>query len=99
MKKQSNVLKKYFFILTLRIKQTVFFPFLCGLLIACDQQGEDVFIKQSPNDNRMYRYLELPNKMRVLIASDPSSDKSAAALTVYRGSYHNPETLPLLADF
>ena len=99
MKKLSIVLKKDFFGLTFRVLQTIFLPFLCGLLISCDQKGEDVSIKQSPNDNRMYRYLELPNKMRVLIASDPSSDKSAAALTVYRGSYHNPENRPGLAHF
>ncbi|MBV31943.1 MAG: hypothetical protein CMK36_00680 [Porticoccaceae bacterium] len=99
MNKQPIFRKKSFFGSTFRLFQTISLFFLCVILVSCNQQTEYIFIKQSPNDNRSYRYLELPNKMRILLASDVSSDKSAAALTVYRGSYHNPESRPGLAHF
>ncbi len=56
-------------------------------------------VRKSPNDTREYRYLELPNRMRVVLVSDPATDKSAAALSVYRGSIHEPENRPGLAHF
>ena len=56
-------------------------------------------IRKSPNDDRSYRYLELPNKLRVVLVSDPDTEKSAAALAVYRGSFHEPEDRPGLAHF
>ena len=46
--------------------------------------------RKSPNDTREYRYLTLPNQLRVLLVSDSATDKSAAALSVYRGSFHEP---------
>ena len=60
---------------------------------------EPISVRKSPNDNRDYRYLVLPNKMRVLLVSDPSTDKAAAALSIYRGSFHEPESRPGLAHF
>lgn len=42
-------------------------------------------IVKSPNDKREYRGLLLFNKMKVLVISDPSTDKSAAALNVNIG--------------
>ncbi len=56
-------------------------------------------VRKSPNDSRAYRYLTLPNKLRVLLVSDPQTEKSAAALSVYRGSFHEPENRPGLAHF
>ncbi len=56
-------------------------------------------VRKSPNDNRDYRYLELANKMRVLLVSDPSTDKAAAALSIYRGSFHEPDSRPGIAHF
>jgi hypothetical protein len=55
--------------------------------------------RKSPNDAREYRYLTLPNQLRVLLVSDSATDKSAAALSVYRGSFHEPDTRPGLAHF
>lgn len=40
---------------------------------------------KSPEDLREYRGLELVNKLKVLIVSDPTTDKSAAALDVNVG--------------
>ena len=61
--------------------------------------AERLSLRKSPNDAREYRYLVLANKMRVLLVSDPETDKAAAALSVYRGSFHEPENRPGLAHF
>ena len=55
--------------------------------------------RKSPNDQRDYRYLTLDNQLKVLLVSDPDTDKSAAALSVYRGSFHEPDSRPGLAHF
>lgn len=43
-------------------------------------------IIKSPNDKREYRGLLLTNKMKVLLISDPTTDKSAASLNVNIGN-------------
>ncbi|MCZ6641803.1 MAG: insulinase family protein [Gammaproteobacteria bacterium] len=58
-----------------------------------------VTITKSPNDDRSYRYLTLDNGLRVLLASDPATDKAAASLVAMRGSYHEPEAFAGLAHF
>ncbi|MFU8815472.1 MAG: insulinase family protein [Pseudomonadales bacterium] len=58
-----------------------------------------VEIKKSPNDDRQYRYLTLDNDLQVLLVSDPATDKAAASLVVFRGSYHDPDDYPGLAHF
>lgn len=42
-------------------------------------------IPKSPRDDRQYRGLQLKNEMKVLVISDPSTDKSAAAMDVHIG--------------
>lgn len=42
-------------------------------------------IEKSPNDKKDYRGLILSNEMKVLLISDPTTDKSAAALDVQVG--------------
>ncbi len=54
---------------------------------------------KSPNDKRDYSYFKLPNGMRVLLISDPQTDKAAAALAVGIGSVSNPPERPGLAHF
>ena len=44
----------------------------------------------SPNDNREYKTLKLSNEIEVVLVSDPSVDKSAAALSVGVGLLHDP---------
>lgn len=61
--------------------------------------ADGVTVRKSPNDTREYRYLELPNKLRAVLVSDPQTEKSAAALAVYRGSMHEPDNRPGLAHF
>ena len=56
------------------------------------------FIK-SENDNNSYRYLVLDNKLRVLLISDPETDKASASLDIHVGSGNDPELRPGLAHF
>ena len=58
-----------------------------------------VEVAKSPNDPRQYQYLVLPNHLRVLLVSDPETDKAAAALTVGVGSNSNPPDRQGLAHF
>lgn len=56
-------------------------------------------IGKSQQDNREYRGLHLENGLKVLLVSDPMTDKAAAALTVDVGHMNDPESIPGLAHF
>lgn len=56
-------------------------------------------IVKSVQDSREYRGLQLVNGMKVLLVSDPTTDKSAAAITVDVGHMNDPDELPGLAHF
>ncbi|KAI4475823.1 hypothetical protein M0802_015013 [Mischocyttarus mexicanus] len=56
-------------------------------------------INKSPNDKRSYRGLLLSNHMKVVLISDPTTDKSAAAMDVHIGYMSDPDDLPGLAHF
>jgi len=56
-------------------------------------------IVKSQEDKRCYRGLELENGMKVLLISDPSTDKAAAAMDVHIGYMSDPSNLPGLAHF
>ncbi len=60
--------------------------------------GGETVIK-SENDRREFRYLELPNRLRVLLISAPEADKAAAALDVNVGSRQDPRDREGLAHF
>ncbi len=53
----------------------------------------------SDNDQKLYSYLELDNKLRVLLISDPKADHGAASLDVNVGSLQDPTARPGLAHF
>lgn len=42
------------------------------------------------SDTRQYRALILPNQLRVLLISDPETDKAAAGMSVQVGSMADP---------
>lgn len=65
--------------------------FLCSIVVAD--------ISKSPEDDKEYRYLELDNAMKVLLVSDPSADKSGAALDVHVGNGSDPDDWAGLAHF
>ncbi|QID86943.1 metalloprotease [Saccharomyces pastorianus] len=50
-------------------------------------------------DDRSYRFIELPNKLKALLIQDPKADKAAASLDVNIGAFEDPENLPGLAHF
>ncbi|XP_020292220.1 insulin-degrading enzyme isoform X2 [Pseudomyrmex gracilis] len=65
--------------------------------IHVEKRYEDII--KSQNDDRLYRGLVLTNKMKVLLISDPITDKSAVALDVNIGYMCDPDDLPGLAHF
>lgn len=56
-------------------------------------------ILKSEQDTREYRGLVLDNGLKVILISDPQTDKSAAALSVQVGYLNDPENIPGLAHF
>lgn len=56
-------------------------------------------VVKSDNDSRLYRYIELPNKLKVLLISDTDTDKAAASLDIHVGSRQDPKQYQGLAHF
>ena len=75
--------------------------FICVILMCfCSASGwAKVKIEKSPSDTRKYAYFELSNKLRVVVVSDKTAEKSAATLAVLAGSYDEPVDKPGLAHF
>lgn len=63
------------------------------------QNIEQVTIIKSPNDDRQYAAMQLPNGLQVVLVSDPSLENSSASLAVGVGSAHNPEDQLGLAHY
>ena len=72
---------------------------LLFLAIVFTASSQAQSIPKSPNDNREYEYFTLPNQLRVLLVSDPTTDKAAASLDVNVGSDSDPEDRNGLAHF
>ena len=60
------------------------------LLLGAVQSNAEIEPTKSANDAMEYAALVLPNEMKVLLVSDPSTDKAAAALTVSVGAANDP---------
>lgn len=56
-------------------------------------------IEKSPNDKKQYQSLVLDNQLRVLLISDPETDKAAASMNVAVGSSADPRDRAGLAHF
>uniref|UniRef100_A0AAR2JYT8 Insulin-degrading enzyme n=1 Tax=Pygocentrus nattereri TaxID=42514 RepID=A0AAR2JYT8_PYGNA len=56
-------------------------------------------IIRSPEDKREYRGLEFTNGLKAILISDPTTDKSSAALDVHIGSLSDPSNISGLAHF
>lgn len=61
--------------------------------------GYEIKIEKSEADESKYRYIKLPNQMKVLLISDAGSDKSGVSLDVFVGSSHDPVKRQGLAHF
>jgi hypothetical protein len=56
-------------------------------------------IKKRPTDERNYKYLILANDLKILLISDSTSTRSAAAIDVHVGSFSDPKQVPGIAHF
>jgi insulysin len=70
-----------------------------GVLKAPGKLVKGAEVEKSPSDKRSYRALTLPNGLRVLLASDPNTNKAAAALDVHVGHFSDPDNIPGMAHF
>ncbi len=75
----------------------IVYPLTCVALEPVKPQT--IAVTKSDKDKREYRYLVLENQLRVLIISDPATEKSAAALDVSVGANQNPRDREGLAHF
>ena len=64
-----------------------------------DPAAVEQAIIQAQTDQRDYQYLQLANGLKALLVSDPSTDKSAAALAVNIGAYADPKERQGMAHF
>ena len=74
-------------------------PLVFFLLLLHSLSALAVEVIKSPNDNRQYQSFVLPNQLKVLLISDPDTDKAAAAMDVHVGSAANPADRQGLAHF
>lgn len=86
-------------ILTAWVKRGLCLVVGCLLLGACASQPPVTQPVKSPNDENTYRYLTLDNGLRVLLVSDPDTDKAAASLDVNVGAGDSPEDREGLPHF
>lgn len=97
--------------MTIGFKQSLYYliasAFLMLILQSCSSilpaqkssEADEKEVFKSNNDLRQYRHITLDNNLDVLLISDPSTDKAAASLDVYIGSYQNPRDRMGLAHF
>lgn len=108
---KTKVREMMFFLARIRTLRfaTVFLMGLVGLLLqGCGDDSLPVGgsgvtaesgVIKSPNDQLEYRHIRLKNQLDVLLISDPTTEKSAASLDVYVGSYQNPKDREGLLHF
>lgn len=85
-----------------------------ALLVACQPQAtkpiaptvsaaaaaiNNAVIQKSPNDDRTYAAIVLPNNLQVVLVSDPTLENSAASLAVGVGSAQDPQDQQGLAHY
>lgn len=61
--------------------------------------GETVKVLKPPLDLRAYETYELPNGLKVLLCSDPTSTTAAAGMNVHVGACSDPKEVPGLVRF
>ncbi|WP_411359577.1 MULTISPECIES: insulinase family protein [unclassified Pseudidiomarina] len=63
------------------------------------QQADASTVIKSPNDDRSYKTIVLPNQLEVMLISDPKTEKSAASLSVGVGLLQDPMTQQGMAHY
>ena len=89
---------------TLRCIRLVGALLLSAALVACGQSADTQDTAQpavvvSPNDDRAYDLIELANGLEVMLVSDPTAEKSAAALSIGLGAASDPDDYPGMAHY
>ena len=56
-------------------------------------------IIKSKNDKLAYKAIQLDNKLKCVLISDPLTEKCAAVMNVATGSFEDPKDFPGLAHF
>ena len=74
-------------------------PRINQVRMATGTPATPVELKKSADDQRLYRGLNLNNGLKVVLVSDPTTDKASAALDVHVGHMSDPWELPGLAHF
>ena len=74
-------------------------PFKFGQIVSTPSSSLYIIPHKPLSDTRNYRFLTLSNGLRILLISDPKTDKSAAALQVNVGHLSDPNNLPGLSHF
>ncbi|AKH70326.1 secreted/periplasmic Zn-dependent peptidase, insulinase [Spongiibacter sp. IMCC21906] len=80
----------------------LFIAFVVFQVAACSWQpfsGKDENVAKPLADSRDYRFVELDNGLKVLLVSDPNTDKAGASLDVNVGSRQDPADYQGLAHF
>ncbi|NCP63873.1 MAG: peptidase M16 [Paraglaciecola sp.] len=69
-----------------------------SLILSTQPEPQSAIVK-SPIDSREYKSITLANKLEVVLVSDPTVEKSAAALSVGAGSFQEPKEFGGLAHY
>jgi protease-3 len=69
-----------------------------SVMLTTEPEPQSEIVK-SPIDNREYASIVLDNQLEVMLVSDPSIEKSAAALSVAVGSFQEPKEFGGLAHY
>ena len=79
-----------------RIARFTLVAALASFMVACGEDAAEpaapVVVNKSPNDEREYAAVTLDNGLQVLMVSDATTEKSAAALSVGVGAFQIPWT-------
>lgn len=66
---------------------------------AVQQSISETVIRKSPNDDRRYAVMMLPNQLQAVLVSDPGVEVTAVSMGVGVGSYQDPVAHPGLAHY
>jgi insulysin len=72
---------------------------LFAAVLICISTSIQASIEAPGLSDRDYRFLSLPNALKVLLISDPTTDKAAASMDVFVGTNNDPANFPGLAHF
>ena len=86
-----------------RIARFTLVAALASFVVACGEDAAEpaapMVVNKSPNDEREYAAVTLDNGLQVLMVSDATTEKSAAALSVGVGAFSDPMDFQGMAHY